>query len=62
MVLTARSFLRTTLGLSLRIKINLAEKSYLDFELEPTYIYIICLANIIVAGYLTVKGIRILLK
>ena len=39
--------------------INLAEKSYFDFELEPTYIYIICLANIIVAGYLTYKGIRI---
>ena len=42
--------------------INLAEKSYFDFELEPTTIYIICLANIIVAGYLTFKGIKILLK
>ena len=42
--------------------INLAEKSYFDFELEPTTIYIICLANIIVAGYLTYKGIKILLK
>lgn len=42
--------------------INLAEKSYFDFELEPTYIYIICLANIIVAGHLTVKGIKILLN
>ena len=42
--------------------INLAEKSYFDFELEPTAIYIICLANIIVAGYLTFKGIKILLK
>lgn len=40
--------------------INLAEKSYFDFELEPTTIYIICLANIIVAGYLTIKGIKIL--
>ena len=40
--------------------VNLAEKSYFDFELEPTYIYVICLANIIVAGYLTYKGIRIL--
>jgi len=27
---------------------------------EPTTIYIICLANIIVAGYLTYKGIRII--
>ena len=42
--------------------INLAEKSYFDFELEPTTIYIICLANIIIAGYLTYKGIRILLS
>jgi len=40
--------------------INLAEKSYFDFELEPTTIYIICIANIIVAGYLTVKGLRII--
>ena len=39
--------------------INLLEKSYFDFELEPTTIYIICIANIIVAGYLTYKGIRI---
>ena len=40
--------------------VNLAEKSYFDFELEPTTIYIICLANIIVAGYLTYKGTKIL--
>lgn len=42
--------------------VNLAEKSYFDFELEPTTIYIICLANIIVAGYLTYKGIYLLTK
>lgn len=42
--------------------VNLAEKSYFDFELEPTAIYIICLANIIIAGYLTYKGIRILIN
>ena len=42
--------------------VNLAEKSYFDFELEPTTIYIICLANIIVAGYLTYMGISILTK
>ena len=42
--------------------VNLAEKSYFDFELEPTTIYIICLANIIIAGYLTFKGISILTK
>lgn len=40
--------------------INLLEKSCIDFELEPTTIYIICLANIIVAGYLTYKGLRII--
>ena len=42
--------------------INLLEKSYFDFEIEPTAIYLICLANIIVAGYLTLKGLRILTK
>jgi hypothetical protein len=42
--------------------VNLAEKSYFDFELEPTTIYIICLANILVAGYLTCEGIRILIN
>ena len=44
----------------LYLGINLLEKSYFDFELEPTTIYIICLANIIVACYLTVKGLRII--
>ena len=38
------------------------EKEYfLTVELEPTTIYIICIANILVAGYLTYKGIKILL-
>lgn len=41
---------------------HIAEKFYFDFELEPTTIYIICLANIIVAGYLTLKGISILTR
>lgn len=40
---------------------HLAEKSYFGFELEPTAIYIICLANIIVAGYLTLRGINIIM-
>lgn len=43
----------------LYLGINLLERSYFDFELEPTAIYVICLANIIVAGYLTVKGIML---
>lgn len=42
--------------------VNLFEKSYFDFEIEPTYIYIICIVNIIVAGYLTYKGIKILIN
>lgn len=42
--------------------VNLMEKSCFDFELEPTAIYIICLANIIVAGCLTIKGIKILIQ
>jgi hypothetical protein len=41
--------------------VNLVEKSYFDFELEPTAIYIICTLNIIVAGYLTFRGLKILL-
>lgn len=42
--------------------VNLIEKSYFDFELEPTTIYAICLANIIVCGYLTYKGIKIFIN
>lgn len=42
--------------------VNLFEKSYFDFELEPTTIYIICFANIIIAGCLTYKGIKIFLR
>lgn len=45
----------------LYLGINLLEKSYFNFELEPTTIYIICLANIIVAGYLTLRCINIIM-
>lgn len=38
--------------------VNLIEKSYFNFELEPTYIYIICITNIIVSSYLIYKGIK----
>lgn len=41
--------------------VNLWEKHFLDFELEPTYIYIICIANIIIASYLTYKGVKTIL-
>lgn len=42
--------------------INLLEKSYFTFELEPTWIYIICTINIIIASYLVFKGVKIMLK
>lgn len=32
---------------------------FITIELYPEYIYAICLANILVAGYLTVKGIML---
>lgn len=35
---------------------NMLEKSYFDFELEPTYIYMICIVNIIIAAWLVYKG------
>lgn len=35
------------------------QKYFPTIELYPEYIYAICLANIIVAGYLTYKGIKI---
>lgn len=38
--------------------VNLIEKSYFNFELEPTYIHIICITNIIISSYLIYKGIR----
>ena len=47
----------------LYLAFQLAFKNYItNFELEPTTIYIICLANILVAGYLTYKGIKILIN
>lgn len=46
----------------LYLGINLLEKSYFDFELEPTYIYIICIINIAISFYLTYRGITILTK
>ena len=42
--------------------IALIEKSYFDFELDIWQIYIIAIANLIVSGYFTYKGIRILIK
>ena len=42
--------------------INLAEKSYFDFELYPEYIYAICIVNILICGFFCYKGIKILIK
>lgn len=41
--------------------IHLIEKSYFDFELDEWQIYVIAIANLIVSGYFTYKGIKILL-
>lgn len=46
----------------LYLGINLFEKSYFDFELEPIHICVICIINMIVAAYITYNGIRILNK
>ena len=40
--------------------VNLAEKSYFDFELDIWQIYTIATINLLVSGYFTYKGIRIL--
>ena len=42
--------------------VHLAEKSFFDFELDVWQIYIIAIANLIVSGYFTYKGITIFLK
>ena len=41
--------------------VHLAEKSYFEFELDICQIYTIAIANLIVSGYFTYKGIKILL-
>lgn len=42
--------------------VNLLEKHYFDFEIEPHTIFLICLANIIIASFLVYKGLKILYK
>ena len=42
--------------------INLAEKSYFDFELDVWQIYIISILNLIISAYFTYKGVKILLR
>lgn len=40
------------------ITLNTFEKSFFDFELEPSAIYCICIVNIIISGWLVQKGIK----
>lgn len=40
--------------------VNLFEKSYFDFELEPYQIYVIIAVNLLASGFFVYKGIRIL--
>lgn len=40
------------------LTLNMFEKSFFDFELEPTYIFFICMLNIAISGYLTWKGVK----
>ena len=43
----------------LYLALHLAFKHYISqFELEPTTIYIICIINIAISGYLTLQGIK----
>lgn len=46
----------------LYLGVNLLEKAVLDFELEQSYIYAICITNIIVVCFLTYKGVFVSLK
>jgi hypothetical protein len=42
--------------------IQLGEKYYFDFEMDVWLIYVICIINIVISGFLTHKGIKIALK
>lgn len=44
----------------LYLGVNLFEKSYFDFELEPYQIYVIIAVNIIASGFFVYKGVKIL--
>ncbi len=41
---------------------NLLQKSYFAYELDEWVIVIVCLVNLLVAGYITYKGVKILLR
>lgn len=44
----------------LYLGVNLFEKSYFDFELEPYQIYVIIAVNLIASGFFVYKGVKIL--
>ena len=46
----------------LYLLVNLLEKSFFDFEIEPAWVYIICVSNMIISGYLTYKGVKVIIK
>lgn len=46
----------------LYLGVNLLQKSYFECELDEWTIVFICLANLLIAGYITYKGIKILLR
>ena len=41
--------------------LHLLEKSYLDFELEPLYIFVVIIVNLVISCYLMYRGIKNLL-
>ena len=46
----------------LYLGVNLIEKSYFDFELEPWIIIVICIINILISLFFVYKGISILCR
>ena len=44
----------------LYLGVNLFEKSYFDFELEPYQIYVIIAVNLLASGFFVYKGVKIL--
>ena len=44
----------------LYLGVNLLEKSYFDFELEPYQIYVIIAVNLLASGFFVYKGVKIL--
>lgn len=43
------------------LAINLLEKSMFTFEMELSTIYVVCAVNVVAVGYLSYKGVKIIL-